>query len=64
MLGGTQDAAHVAAHEQMARLVATANLPRIREALPYFAECDVEAQFEFGLDLLIGGIQAKIAASA
>jgi AcrR family transcriptional regulator len=61
MVGGTQDEAHVVAQEQMARLVATANLPRIREALPYFAECDVEAQFEFGLDLLIGGIRATIA---
>jgi hypothetical protein len=64
MVGGTKDEAHIAAQEQMVRLVATANLPRIREALPYFAECDVEAQFEFGLDLLIGGIQAKIAAFA
>ncbi len=64
MVGGTQDEAHAAAQEQMARLVATADLPRIREALPYFADCDVEAQFEFGLDLLIGGISARIAASA
>jgi AcrR family transcriptional regulator len=64
MVGGTHDEAHVAAQEHMAKLVATANLPRIREALPYFAECDVEAQFEFGLDLLIGGIRSKIATSA
>ncbi len=30
----------------------------------YFAECDADEQFEFGLDLMIRGIQAKVAADA
>ncbi len=30
----------------------------------YFAECDADEQFEFGLDLMIRGIQAKVAAGA
>jgi AcrR family transcriptional regulator len=28
----------------------------------YFAECDADEQFEFGLDLMIRGMQAKVAA--
>ncbi|HTG47205.1 MAG TPA: TetR/AcrR family transcriptional regulator [Actinomycetota bacterium] len=30
----------------------------------YFAECDPDEQFEFGLDLMIRGIEAKVAADA
>ena len=30
----------------------------------YFAECDADEQFEFGLDLMIRGLQAKVAAQA
>jgi TetR/AcrR family tetracycline transcriptional repressor len=61
MVGGPDDAEHVRAHQEMARLVAAADLPRLREALPYFAECDVQGQFEFGLDLLIDGLRTRIA---
>jgi AcrR family transcriptional regulator len=59
MVGGPEDDEHRRAHEEMARLVRTADLPRLREALPYLAVCDVEDQFEFGLDLLIQGIRAR-----
>jgi AcrR family transcriptional regulator len=59
MLGGPEDEAHARAHEEMARLLATVDLPRMREALPHFEECDAEAQFEFGLDLLIVGLRAR-----
>jgi AcrR family transcriptional regulator len=61
IVGGPQDEAHAQAHEEMARLVATADLPRLREAMPHFMTCDLEEQFEFGLDLLIDGIRARIA---
>jgi AcrR family transcriptional regulator len=64
MVGGPDDEEHDRAHEQMARLLSTADLPRLREALPYIIDCDVEDQFEFGLDLLIQGLRARIAASA
>jgi hypothetical protein len=29
---------------------------------PYLAECDLDAQFEFGLDLMLEGLRAKIGA--
>src|SRR6266498_970131 len=64
MVGGPDDEAHAQAHQEMARLLASADLPRMREAMPHFMNCDLEAQFEFGLDLLIEGIRARIAESA
>jgi AcrR family transcriptional regulator len=64
MVGGPEDEAHAQAHEQMARLLGSADLPRLREALPYLIDCDIEEQFEFGLDLLIQGIRARIAPTA
>jgi AcrR family transcriptional regulator len=64
MVGGPEDEEHVRAHEEMARLLASADLPRLREALPYIIDCDVEEQFEFGLDLLIQGLLARAAPTA
>jgi AcrR family transcriptional regulator len=63
MIGGPEDEAHVLAQEEMARLVASADLPRFREALPHFIDCDGEEQFDFGLDLLIEGLRARTAAT-
>ena len=37
-------------------------LPCIVAALPHLAECDPDEQFEFGLDLLLAGIQAEVGA--
>lgn len=59
MVGGPDDEGHDRAHEEMARLLSSADLPRLREALPYMIDCDVEDQFEFGLDLLIQGLRAR-----
>ncbi|HWC70823.1 MAG TPA: TetR/AcrR family transcriptional regulator C-terminal domain-containing protein [Actinomycetota bacterium] len=39
-------------------------LPCIVAALPHLAECDPDEQFEFGLDLLLAGIQARVEAPA
>jgi AcrR family transcriptional regulator len=64
MVGGPEDEEHAMAHLEMARLLASADLPRMREAMPHFMDCDVEEQFEFGLDLLIEGIRARIAVGA
>jgi AcrR family transcriptional regulator len=63
MVGGPSDDAHARAHEQMAQAIGTADLPFLREALPHLVECDVERQFEFGLDLLIEGIRARVSAT-
>jgi AcrR family transcriptional regulator len=57
--GGT-DEAHLKAHAEL-----VSALPEEFEALvavsPYFAECGADEQFEFGLDLLIRGLEAKAA---
>jgi AcrR family transcriptional regulator len=63
MVGGPEDEEHAQAHEEMARVLAPADLPRLREALPHIIDCDIEEQFEFGLDLLIQGIRARITAT-
>ena len=63
MIGGGGDDADAEAREQMARLVVSADFPRLRDYLPYLEECDVEEQFEFGLDILIRGIRARVADS-
>jgi hypothetical protein len=56
---GGDELDHELAHEQMARLAASADLPRLREVLPHFMDCDDDEQFEFGLDLLIEGLRAR-----
>jgi AcrR family transcriptional regulator len=63
MIGGPEDESNVRAHDEMARLVGAADLPRLRQALPHFVDCDVEEQFEYGLDLLIEGLRARTAPS-
>jgi AcrR family transcriptional regulator len=63
MVGGPNDEEHARAHREMARMLETADLPRLRETLPHFMDLDVEEQFEFGLALLIDGIRARIAAT-
>ena len=39
-----------------------AQLPCIAAALPHLATCDPDEQFEFGLDLLFGGLQTRFPA--
>jgi len=38
-------------------------LPNVAACAPYLAECDLDAQFEFGLDLMLEGLRAKIGVS-
>ena len=38
--------------------------PTLREVLPHFAECDADEQFEFGLDLLIRGLEARVSSAS
>lgn len=64
MVGGPEDEAHVQAHQEMSRMLASAHLPRMRECMPHFMDCDLEEQFEFGLDLLLEGIRARAAVGA
>jgi len=64
MVGGLKDEEHARAHEEMFRVVQTVDLPRLRETLPYLIDLDVEEQFDFGLDLLIEGIRARISSTS
>jgi len=58
MAGGTTKS-HLERHKEI-----TAELPEEFEALravdPYFAECEPDEQFEFGLDLLIRGVLERV----
>ena len=38
---------------------AVRTLPTLAEALPHFANCDEDEQFEFGLDLMVEGLRAR-----
>jgi AcrR family transcriptional regulator len=63
-ISGTADEAHLLAHGQMGRLAASAELPHLEEALPHLIDCDIQGQFEFGLDLLIEAVGARISAGS
>jgi tetracycline repressor-like protein len=41
-------------------MVAAGELPHLIEALPILHECAAEDQFEFGLDLLVRGVESKL----
>ncbi|HXJ64945.1 MAG TPA: TetR/AcrR family transcriptional regulator C-terminal domain-containing protein [Actinomycetota bacterium] len=64
MVGGPSDEAHQEAHREMAAFVASAELPRLREAMPHLMDCDLDEQFGFGLDLLIEGLRSRASGSA
>ncbi len=59
MTGGT-DAAHVTAHQALAESLDPEEFEALRAVSPYFADCSPDEQFEFGLDLLIQGLLAKV----
>ena len=46
--------------EAFAQFLPVDRLPCIVDALPHLAECDPDEQFEFGLDLLLAGIEARV----
>ena len=58
MVGSPKDDEH---HQEMAQLVASADLPRMQEVMPYLIDCDLDAQFDFGLDLMLEGLRSRIA---
>jgi AcrR family transcriptional regulator len=45
--------------QALARQIPGDELPSVAAALPYMADCDVDAQFEFGLDLMLDGLLAR-----
>jgi AcrR family transcriptional regulator len=46
--------------EEFARYLSADQVPCLVAALPHLAECDPDEQFDFGLDLLLAGIQARV----
>ncbi len=60
---GMRDRDHRAEHVQLAGELPATEFPNLVRLLPLMAECDPDVDFEFGLDLLIAGLRAKVAAS-
>ncbi|HSJ50532.1 MAG TPA: TetR/AcrR family transcriptional regulator C-terminal domain-containing protein, partial [Actinomycetota bacterium] len=56
LMPGHGKAGHADAHEEMGRAMGEVGLTHLVECFKYFIECDTDEQFEFGLDLMIGGI--------
>ncbi len=46
--------------EAVASMLPAADFPTLLAVAPYFAACSADDQFEFGLDLLIEGLRAKV----
>jgi|RhiMetdeSRZDD1v2_1073273.scaffolds.fasta_scaffold209801_2 AcrR family transcriptional regulator len=53
-------------HEEhfLGAAIPSEEFPALAAASRYWADCDADEQFEFGLDLLIRGLQARVAAGA
>jgi AcrR family transcriptional regulator len=58
-IAGGSDEEHVKMHAKLAAVMPE-EFPVLRAVSRYFAECDPDEQFEFGLDLLIRGLEAKV----
>ena len=64
MLGhGEGDEEHLRMHAEFTEMVSAGELPYLTEALPALHDCAADVQFEYGLDLLIRGVESKLAAS-
>lgn len=50
--------------EAFAQFLPADRLPCLIAALPHLAECDPDEQFEFGLDLMLAGIEARVGSPA
>ncbi len=61
MFGGQEVDIHL---EDIARLLPTEELPHIAASLPHLFRCDFDEEFEYGLDLMIRGLEAKTASGS
>ena len=59
--GSIESPEHVKRKEDLAAALPTDEFPVLRAVFRYFAECEGDEQFEFGMDLMIRGLQAKVA---
>ena len=58
-MGGEQDATR----EDVAEFVPPGEVPNFLALLPYLGSCEPNQNFDFGLELIISGIEARIAAN-
>ena len=58
-IAGGSNEEHLKAHAELVAALPD-EFPTLQKVGPYFAECDADEQFEFGLDLLIRGLAAKV----
>ena len=58
MFGGD---AHALLPEESVEPIPDAPLPHLASHLPFLADCDFDAEFEYGLDLMLRGLDAKLA---
>jgi hypothetical protein len=58
-IAGGSDEMHLKAHAELAAALPD-EFAMLQACSPYFAECAPDEQFEFGLDLLIRGLEAKV----
>jgi AcrR family transcriptional regulator len=58
MLGTDEE--HAQQHQLVAEALRGAGMPNALACFPYFADCSPDEQFEFGLDLTIRGIRARV----
>ena len=60
LMPGHSPEEHAGHLEAVIEALRGAGLPRLLECFPYFAECSTDEQFEFGLDLMVRGLEAKL----
>ena len=58
-IAGGADEEHMKKHAELAAALPE-EFPTLQTVSRYFAECEPDEQFEFGLDLLIRGLEAKV----
>lgn len=63
MFGHDADEGHVAMHEDIARTFGE-DFPNLVEAFPVIHECSTDEQFEFGLDLMMRGLESRVTSPA
>jgi AcrR family transcriptional regulator len=64
MEGGAINGTDPETHERFAAQVPAEVFPVLSAVGRYFAECHADEQFEFGLDLMLRGLQARVAAAS
>lgn len=63
MFGHQADEDHQRMHDEVARMLGS-EFPHLVEAFPVIHECSTDEQFEFGLDLMMRGLESRIAPPA